>query len=43
MKAEGGLSEFKNCPCWIFRLVKGLRIDCKEVEGGSDGKLCFSE
>ena len=32
----------------MFRLVKGLKIDSKEVEGGkcmrgSDGKLCFSE
>ena len=38
----------KNCPNWMFRLIKGLKIDCKEVEGGrcmrgSDGKLCFSE
>ena len=32
----------------MFRLVKGLKTDSKEVEGGrcmrgSDGKLCFSE
>ena len=24
-------------------LVKGLKMDSEEVEGGSDGKLCFSE
>ena len=27
----------------MFRLVKGLKTDSKEVERGSDGKLCFSE
>ena len=32
----------------MFRLVKGLQIDSKELEGGrymigSGGKLCFSE
>ena len=32
----------------MFRLVKGLKTDSKEVEGGrcmrgSNGKLCFSE
>ena len=32
----------------MFRLVKGLKTDSKEVVGGrcmrgSDGKLCFSE
>ena len=32
----------------MLRLVKGLKTDCKEVEGGrcmreSDGKLCFYE
>ena len=27
----------------MFRPVKGLKNDSKEVEGGSDGKLCFSE
>ena len=27
----------------MFRLVNGLKTDSKEVEGGSDGKLCFSE
>ena len=32
----------------MFRLVTGLRMDSKDVEGGicmkeSDGKLCFSE
>ena len=32
----------------MFRLVRGLKIDSKEVEEGrcirvSDGKLCFSE
>ena len=32
----------------MFRLVKGLKTDSKEVEGGrcmrgSDGRLCFSK
>ena len=26
----------------MFGLVNGLKIDNQEVEGGSDGKLCFS-
>ena len=38
----------KNCPNWMLRLVKALRTDSKEVEGGrcmrgNDGKLLFSE
>ena len=32
-----------NCPNGIFRLVRGLKTDSKEIEGGGDGKLCFSE
>ena len=37
-----------NFPSGMFRLVKGLKTDSNEVEGGmcmrgSDGKLCFSE
>ena len=40
-KAEEALTELNNCPNWMFRLVKGLNIDSKEVDGGSDGKLCF--
>ena len=40
--------EFKNCPNGIFRLVRGLMTDSKEVNGGrcmrgSDGQLCLSE
>ena len=40
-----GLQEY---PYGMFRLVKGLKTDSKEVEGGrcmggSDGKLGFSE
>ena len=40
------LPESKNCPNGMFRLVKGLKTDSKEVEGGrclegNDGKLCF--
>ena len=27
----------------MLTLVKGLKTDSKLVEGGSDGKLCFSE
>ena len=47
-KAEEMLAELQNCPCGILRLVRGLKTDSKEVEGGwckrgSDGKLCFSE
>ena len=32
-----------NFPNGKFRLVKGLKTDGKEVEGGSDGKLCCSD
>ena len=42
-KAEEVLTELQNCPYRMFRLVKGLKTDSKEVEGESDGKLCFSE
>ena len=27
----------------MYRLVKGLKTDSEEVEGGSDGRLCFIE
>ena len=27
----------------MLRLVQGLKIDSREVDGGSDEKLCFSE
>ena len=45
-KAEEALTELQYCPYGMFRLVKGLKTDSKEVEGercmrGSDGKLCF--
>ena len=47
-KAEEALTDLQNCLYWMFRLVKGLKTDSKEVEvgrciRGSDGKLCFSE
>ena len=46
-KAAEAITELKNCPNWMFRLVKGLKPDSKEVGGrcttGSDGKLCISE
>ena len=42
-KAEEVFAEFKNCPNGMFRLVRGLRIYHKEVDGGSDEKLSFSE
>ena len=42
-KAEEALTELKNCPNGMSRLTKGLMTDNKEVEGVSDGKLCFSE
>ena len=47
-KAEEAVSELENCPNGMFSLVKGLKTDSKEVEGGrcmrgSDGRLCFIE
>ena len=33
-KAEEALTELLNCPNWIFRLVKGLKTDSKEIKGG---------
>ena len=47
-KAEEAFTELRHCQNEIFRLVKGLKTDSKEVEGGrclrgSDGKLCLSE
>ena len=46
--AEKAFTGLQNFPNGIFCLVKGLKTDNKEVEGGrclrgSDGKLCFSE
>ena len=45
---EEALAEFKNCPNGMFTLVKGLKTDSEEVEGGicmrgSDDKVCFCE
>ena len=42
------LTECKKNSNQMFRLVKGIKFDSKEVEvgiyiRGSDGKLCFSE
>ena len=47
-KAEEVLTDLQHCPNWMFRLVKGLKTDSKEVEGGrcmrgSYVRLCFSE
>ena len=47
-KAEEALSESKNYPNSLFRLVTAIKIDSKEVEGGrcmrgSDGQLCFGK
>ena len=47
-KAEEALTELTNCPNGMHRLVKGLKTDSKEDEGGRCmrgryGKLCFSE
>ena len=42
-KAEEVLGELHNCQYWMFRLIKGLKNYSKEVEGGCDGKLYFSE
>ena len=43
LKAEEALTMLEICTNGMFRLVKGLKIDSIEVEGRSDGKLCFSE
>ena len=32
-KAEDVLTELQNCPNLMLRQVKGLKTDCKEVEG----------
>ena len=47
-KAEEALIEFRNCPSGMFCLVRELKTNDEEVEGGrcmsgSDGKLYFSE
>ena len=42
-KVEEAITEYKNCLSGMFTLVKGLMTDSKEVEGGSDGRLCFSD
>ena len=47
-KVEEAFTELQNFPYGMFRLVRGLKSDSKEVEGGrcmkaSDGMLCFSE
>ena len=42
-KAEEGLTDLNVCQDGMFRLVNGLKTVSKDVEGGSDGKLCFSE
>ena len=47
-EAEDTLTELQICQNRMFRLVKGLNTDSKEVKGrrcmrGSDGKLCFGE
>ena len=44
-RAEEALAELHDCPNGIFKLVKGLRVKSKDVEGGrcmkgSDEKLC---
>ena len=46
--AEEALTDLRHCENGMLGLIKGLRIDSKEVEGGrcvrgSNGKLCFSE
>ena len=42
-KGEQALTELLSCLYGIFRLVRGMETDSKEFDGGSDGKLCFSE
>ena len=42
------LTELQNCQNGMFRLVKGLKTDSNEVEGGrcmrgSDGILCVKK
>ena len=46
-EAEEELSEFKDYPTFVCKLVESPIMDSKEVEGGrcfrvNDGKLCFS-
>ena len=49
-KAEETLTELQNFQYWMFMLVKRLKTDSKEVDGGGcmrgsdgrDGRLCFS-
>ena len=41
-------TDVKNCPNEMFRVVRGLKTDSKEVEGGrcmrrSDGNFCLRE
>ena len=47
-KAEEALTKLKKWPNGMLRLIKGLKTDSKEAEGGrcmrgSDGKLSLSE
>ena len=42
-KVRRQTAELKNCPNGLSRLVAELKTDSNEAEGGSDGKLCFSE
>ena len=47
-KADEAFTELRNYQNGMFRLVRGLKTDSKEVEegrcmSGSDEKLCFSE
>ena len=32
LKGKVRLTELKNCPNWMFRLVKGFKIDSNEVK-----------
>ena len=46
--AEEAITELHHCQYGMFRQVKGLKTDSKQVQGGrcvrgSDGKQCFSE
>ena len=36
------LTEMRNCQNVLFRVIRLLKTDSKEVEGGSDG-CCLSE
>ena len=41
-KVEEAITELRKCPNGMFRLVKGLKIDSKQAEGGRCEKVTLS-